>query len=350
MIPLFPSAVGSRKLHEDDRQVVWDLTIEPGQRMPPHEHMFDYSFHVLSPSTLAVFNGTDASLMFTFDTLLGETKAFVRRGTQMHDLAKNLPPFDAIHGVQNVGTQTYREILVESKPCASAAATPPVRRIMLFRGAKNHAPTNKWRDRSPQKMIDKMYEEYSLLWGTQANHGSEKHFAGGTTHVVSVLFEDMAHRDRAEVNPKPGVNRRYNEFMYQTRAMLLVDQPAVHFDYQPNVVLARPEESFFSSPPLRHVVLFKFKADAPVGELVAGYSALPQSIPEMKAFEWGAVENAMRHQDLAGGFEFAFMTTFEHAAARDAYLAHEAHEAFAAHVFQYVEEAMIVDFVEKLWW
>ncbi len=72
--PLFPPRVGTKKLFEDTRQIVWvviylnrtiltiyvcqDLTLAPGERVPPHEHMHDYLFHVLSASRLAVFSGT----------------------------------------------------------------------------------------------------------------------------------------------------------------------------------------------------------------------------------------------------------------------------------------------------
>lgn len=41
-----------------------------------------------------------------FDTVVGETKAFRRVGQQMVDTAGILPPFDAVHGVQNVGNGT----------------------------------------------------------------------------------------------------------------------------------------------------------------------------------------------------------------------------------------------------
>ena len=71
VIPNAPPAVGSKKLHEDDRSVVWDLRIPAGVRMAPHEHMYDYSYHVISGSTLAVFSGEDGSHMFSFDPAEG---------------------------------------------------------------------------------------------------------------------------------------------------------------------------------------------------------------------------------------------------------------------------------------
>src|SRR4051812_42144912 len=45
-----------------------------------------------------------------------------------------------------------------------------------------------------------------------------------------------------------------------------------------------------SAAPLRHVVLFKFKAEATkeqIQEVVAGFQALPKKIDGITAFEWG---------------------------------------------------------------
>jgi hypothetical protein len=156
---------------------VWDLTIEPGDRLPPHEHMYDYEFEVCSPrywtkkpelyfllggcakhvhpsfrthhplcyaikvlegSMLAVYSGQDGKHMFSFEPKAGDTMRFERKGTQMHDLTGAIPPFDAIHGVKNIGQAVYREILTETKPpkpCKDAPPSPrparPFRRIEL---------------------------------------------------------------------------------------------------------------------------------------------------------------------------------------------------------------------------
>ena len=134
----FPPAVGSKMLHEDARQVIWDLSIAAGERCAVHEHVYDYSFHVLEASTLAVYSGETAEHLFSFDTVVGETKAFERRGTLMYDRAGLLPPFDAVHGVANVGSATYREILVES------GVQRPLKAPLILRTAE----TGVWRRRS----------------------------------------------------------------------------------------------------------------------------------------------------------------------------------------------------------
>jgi len=43
---------------------MWDLTIPSGVRLPAHQHLYDYAFHVLEASTLAVFSGEDGGFMF----------------------------------------------------------------------------------------------------------------------------------------------------------------------------------------------------------------------------------------------------------------------------------------------
>ena len=91
---------------------------KPGERTAPHEHLYDYMFTVLERSTLAVFSGENDTRLFSFETRVGETMAFERHSALMHDVTSALQPFAAVHGVQSVGKDAYREILVESKPCA----------------------------------------------------------------------------------------------------------------------------------------------------------------------------------------------------------------------------------------
>src|SRR6266481_4947032 len=85
-----------------------------------------------------------------------------------------------------------------------------------------------------------------------------------------------------------------------------------------------------STGPLRHVVLFKFKAEATkeqIQEIVAGFQALPKKIDGIAAFEWGT---DVSPEKLADGFTHCFVVTFKDAKARDAYLPHQAHKEFVA--------------------
>ena len=82
--------------------------------------------------------------------------------------------------------------------------------------------------------------------------------------------------------------------------------------------------------------------------LIEGYSKLPALIPEMRKFEWGPVANGLLDEPMARGFEYAFLTTFEHAQGRDAYLHHPEHAAFAGLLFPHIADIVVFDFVQAL--
>ena len=80
---------------------------------------------------------------------------------------------------------------------------------------------------------------------------------------------------------------------------------------------------------LRHVVLFGFAETVKpetVAEIVRRFGALKTLVPGIEAFECG--ENASP-EGLNHGHTHAFLLTFPDAQARDAYLVHPDHVAFA---------------------
>ncbi len=95
---------------------------------------------------------------------------------------------------------------------------------------------------------------------------------------------------------------------------------------------------------LRHAVLFRFKPEATPDQIRAVENAfrnLPNQIDSIHAFEWG-VEISGR--SLNKGFTHGGLFTFEDEAARDAYIAHPAHQDFAALVRPLVEELFVFDY------
>ena len=98
---------------------------------------------------------------------------------------------------------------------------------------------------------------------------------------------------------------------------------------------------------LRHVVLFGFAekigpdAQAEVGRR---FAALAQSVPGVEAFERG--ENSSP-EGLNKGLTHAFLLTFSSDAARDAYLIHPEHQAFAQWVTSLVASVTVVDYWAK---
>ena len=95
---------------------------------------------------------------------------------------------------------------------------------------------------------------------------------------------------------------------------------------------------------LRHVVLFKFKAEvtpAQVQEVVDAFRALPGKIDTIHSFEWGtdvSVENK------AAGFTHGFLVTFRDEKGREVYLPHPAHLEFVKLVGPRIENVLVFDY------
>ena len=96
--------------------------------------------------------------------------------------------------------------------------------------------------------------------------------------------------------------------------------------------------------PLRHVVLFQFKADATkeqVQQIVEAFGALPKKIDGITAYEWGT---DVSPEGKSEGFTHCFVVTFKDAKARDAYLPHAAHKEFVGLLLPRLEKVMVVDY------
>lgn len=98
---------------------------------------------------------------------------------------------------------------------------------------------------------------------------------------------------------------------------------------------------------VRHVVLFSFRADAPVDRIrsiEAAFAALQGEIPGILDLEWGTNESP---EGLADGFTHCFLVTLVDAAARDAYLPHPVHVAFTQQLQPILERVLVVDYVPR---
>ncbi len=105
------AGVGSKKVFENDRVIVWEMTLEPGESTGQHTHENDYFFQVISGSTLETIDGNDVSLgKFDFET--GSTHFLNLEGDELVYGDIRVP---AAHEARNVGADRYYEILVELK-------------------------------------------------------------------------------------------------------------------------------------------------------------------------------------------------------------------------------------------
>jgi len=103
--------------------------------------------------------------------------------------------------------------------------------------------------------------------------------------------------------------------------------------------------SMDDAPQLRHVVCFKFKADATEAQieaLIEAFEGLQKDIPEIKAFEWG-LNNSPEGFDK--GMTHIFQLTFNSEKDRDTYLPHPAHKAFGDKHGVIIEDLVVVDYL-----
>lgn len=96
--------VGSKVLLENDRVRVWELTLAPGQESPVHRHEHDHLLIQIAGDRIAVVPEPDTQSRYK-DYLEAPVRAgevaFVRRG--------------GVETARNIGTEPYREIIVELK-------------------------------------------------------------------------------------------------------------------------------------------------------------------------------------------------------------------------------------------
>jgi hypothetical protein len=101
--------------------------------------------------------------------------------------------------------------------------------------------------------------------------------------------------------------------------------------------------------PIRHVVVFKYKATATpdqIRQVTEAFAALRTSIPGITAFEHG-VNNSPEGKNH--GFTHAYVMTFTDAKARDTYLPHPEHRKFGQLLatLGIVEDVFVVDYVPQ---
>lgn len=103
--------VGTNKVFENDRVIVWEMALEPGESTGLHTHENDYFFQVISGSTLETIDSDGVSLG-EFDLATGSTHFLNLDGSELVYGDVRVP---ATHEARNVGADRYYEILVELK-------------------------------------------------------------------------------------------------------------------------------------------------------------------------------------------------------------------------------------------
>ena len=99
--------------------------------------------------------------------------------------------------------------------------------------------------------------------------------------------------------------------------------------------------------PYRHIVLFKFKDDAPAAEIVKvekAFAALKSKIDVIQDYEWGT---NVSPEGKADGFTHCFFVTFKNKADLEAYLPHPEHKKFGSGLKGLIDKVLVVDYVAK---
>ena len=108
------AGVGTAKVFENDKIVIWELALAPGEETGVHTHRNDYVFYVLEGSRLETYDAEKQPL-FEFDTSPGEVYVARCEGGDLVVGEGDGFRVAATHGARNVGKTPYREILVETK-------------------------------------------------------------------------------------------------------------------------------------------------------------------------------------------------------------------------------------------
>ncbi len=105
------SDIAKYKRFENDRVIVWEFQLEPGESSGLHTHTRDYLFHIIDGLSQRV---TDAEGRSIGEATLepGSTQWVTVDGDELIMNGERLP---ATHAATNIGTTPIREILVEFK-------------------------------------------------------------------------------------------------------------------------------------------------------------------------------------------------------------------------------------------
>lgn len=108
--------VGSEKIFENDKVIVWNFELPPGETTPLHTHKHSYMWYTISGAPLQVFDENDNDLG-TLDVPTGAVYSLLLDNGELEVLSEigkgNRIP--AKHKSKNAGKGVYREILVEYK-------------------------------------------------------------------------------------------------------------------------------------------------------------------------------------------------------------------------------------------
>jgi beta-alanine degradation protein BauB len=110
------AGVGSEKVFENDKVIVWNFELAPGEETPVHTHELSYMWYAIEGAPLHIFDKDGADLGI-FEVPTGAVYSLKCADGYLEVLSElgkgaRVP---ATHKARNEGSKTYREVLVEYK-------------------------------------------------------------------------------------------------------------------------------------------------------------------------------------------------------------------------------------------
>jgi len=110
------AGVGSEKIFENDKVIVWNFVLQPGEETPLHTHEHAYMWYAIEGAPLQVFDAQGNDLG-TLEVPTGAVYSLKLENGFLEVLSEpgkgvRVP---ATHKAKNVGPTAYREVLVEYK-------------------------------------------------------------------------------------------------------------------------------------------------------------------------------------------------------------------------------------------
>ena len=105
------SHVATTKIFENEKIIVWEMVLEPGESSGVHTHEHDYVFHVIEGSTGEILD-KEGNQLGILELKAGDTMFLKLDGEEL--VASNLR-VPITHNARNAGTTRYKEILIETK-------------------------------------------------------------------------------------------------------------------------------------------------------------------------------------------------------------------------------------------
>ena len=108
--------VGSKKVFENDKIIVWDFILQPGEETVMHTHSRSYMWYAIQGGPLDCEDEYGGDLGI-FDVPTGSVFHIKCEGDELEvlsEIAKGVK-FPATHKAKNAGDVPYHEILIEFK-------------------------------------------------------------------------------------------------------------------------------------------------------------------------------------------------------------------------------------------